>query len=566
MRRVVVTLMVGGLAAATAADDSVVGSKHDLSVWGPGPVRAVAETEVCIFCHAPHNAAPASPLWNRYNPTTYYRVYRSRSLDARIGQPGPASKMCLSCHDGSVALGLVLSRPVTDPIAMTALYMPTGPSNLTNDLSDDHPIGFRYDRTLANRDRQLRPPDLVDHRIHLGERGELECTACHDPHNNALGNFLRIPDRAGTLCRTCHNLDGWALSAHANSAWTILPSATGGEPLPYATLADNACAACHLSHSAPYRENLLYDQPSRLCLGCHNGLGGADLHGVLNQRYGHRINTWQPHRPEPAARPRVSQRVECTDCHNPHAAQKALTTLSVSLTTQGPLVPPAMQRVPGVSLSGRPVENAGYYYEVCFRCHADRPVLIRDRIIRQRDTAGNVRRQFLPTAASAHPVTTPARNLAEVPSLRPEYRARAYISCQDCHNNPDAVANGGLEVNGPHGSRYRYLLVARYETTDFTTESPQAYDLCYRCHDRTSILGDQSFPYHSEHVIRGRSPCSACHTAHGVSGSPAEHSHLINFDLSIVGGRRQFIDLGRFRGSCTLTCHGVNHVNFTYGP
>jgi len=51
-----------------------------------------------------------------------------------------------------------------------------------------------------------------------------------------------------------------------------------------------------------------------------------------------------------------------------------------------------------------------------------------------------------------------------------------------------------------------------------------------------------------------------------VTGSPAQHGHLINFDLSIVAGARQYNDTGLFSGSCTLTCHGVNHVNFVYGP
>jgi len=51
-----------------------------------------------------------------------------------------------------------------------------------------------------------------------------------------------------------------------------------------------------------------------------------------------------------------------------------------------------------------------------------------------------------------------------------------------------------------------------------------------------------------------------------VSGSTAQHSHLINFDISIVGGQRFFVDTGRFSGACTLTCHGVRHVNFAYGP
>jgi hypothetical protein len=119
------------------------------------------------------------------------------------------------------------------------------------------------------------------------------------------------------------------------------------------------------------------------------------------------------------------------------------------------------------------------------------------------------------------------------------------------------------------------LLIANYSTHDLTAESPLAYALCYRCHDRQSILGDESFPLHRTHVVNGRSPCSACHDPHGISRTQAssnEHTNLINFDLSIVrpaagslAGRVEFVDLGVNRGSCTLTCHGVSHVNFEYG-
>jgi hypothetical protein len=225
-----------------------------------------------------------------------------------------------------------------------------------------------------------------------------------------------------------------------------------------------------------------------------------------------------------------------------------------------------MKDVPGVNLVGLPVDKARFYYEVCFRCHADRPVIVTRRIPRQQDSGGNVRRQFLPTAASSHPVAFPSRRTGEVLSLLPEWRTRRFVSCQDCHNNPDAISAGGTLPDGPHGSRFEHLLVARYETRDFTIESPQTYALCYRCHDRNSILGDESFPLHNRHVVRGRAPCSACHTGHGVSGNSSQHGHLINFDISIVGGQRFYVDDGRFSGSCTLTCHRVQHVNFTYQP
>ncbi|HVP11380.1 MAG TPA: cytochrome c3 family protein [Phycisphaerae bacterium] len=551
-------------ASIVSADPYITNSKHDLSYMGPGPVRAVEETEICIFCHTPHNASPAAPLWNRYNPTTYYRIYRSPTLQARMDQPGPESKLCLSCHDGSIALGLTLDRPITDPIPMSHMYMPTGPSDLTNDLSDDHPIGFRYDRALSNRDPQLRQPELVDHRIKLGPRGEVECTACHDPHNNELGNFLRLPEFDGKICTTCHDMRGWELGAHALSPLTVPMTVSLGEQLPYRSLAENACRSCHLPHSAPRREYLLYARPYDLCITCHDGLSGPNILAVAGQRYGHHTSRLVERPRRVFQRGRTVPFVECTDCHNPHAAAKDLLEGPLNLIGEGPIVPPPMYEVPGVNIVGLPVPRAQFYYEVCFRCHGDFPVVVRDRIVRQVDNLGNIRREFLPTAASAHPVAFPARNTGDVPSLVPLMRVRAFINCQDCHNNPDALDAGGLGVNGPHGSRFQFLLVAQYDTADRTIESAQTYALCYRCHDRNSILGDQSFSRHRVHIVRDQVPCSACHAPHGVNGSSSQHADLINFDVSIVGGQRFYNKTGRFAGACTLTCHGVNHVNFTY--
>jgi predicted CXXCH cytochrome family protein len=555
-------ILAAGLPAL--ADESVVNSKHDLSAFGPGPVRAQTESEVCIFCHAPHNTSPAAPLWNRYTPESYYRIYRSSTTDARVDQPGLASKLCLSCHDGSIALGLTITRDTEIP--MNHPFMPTGPSLLTNDLSDDHPVGFRFDRQLTNRDPQLRLPDMVDHRVKLGPRGELECTACHDPHNNEYGDFLRIPNAQGALCITCHDMAGWRTSAHANSAAPIPPTLTHGQPLQFPTVGQNACNTCHVAHGALHRPRLLREQPYNLCIECHNGVSARDVLSAAGLRSGHQPQRYR-NRHDPSEDPRLmTTHVDCVDCHNPHATQQIIVSQNPALARlQGPTYLATMQQVPGVSISGTPVSEARFYYEVCFRCHSDNPVPVAGRIQRDRDEFGNIRRQFAPTAASAHPVTFASRsNPADVPSLLPSARTQTLMNCQDCHNNPDARQLGGGGPNGPHGSRYPFLLVDRYETADFTTESPAAYALCYRCHDRSSILNNESFPTHERHIVRGRTPCSACHSPHGVNGNPSEHSHLVNFDLSIVGGERQFFDRGFRSGSCTLTCHGVRHVNFSY--
>ena len=97
-----------------ANSQSVANTVHNLSVSGPGTIKATNENEICIFCHTSHNSNPQSPLWNRSDPGSYYTLYDnavSSSFQATAGQPDGSSAMCLSCHDGTIALGKVLSRP-----------------------------------------------------------------------------------------------------------------------------------------------------------------------------------------------------------------------------------------------------------------------------------------------------------------------------------------------------------------------------------------------------------------------------------------------------------------------
>lgn len=556
-----------------AMRQSVVGSPHDLSASGPGRIHALDEEQVCIFCHAPHHATGQFPLWNRFMPPTHYRIYQSSTTDARIDQPYGPSKMCLSCHDGSLALGLVSSRPPNDPIAMTYRTIPPGRSNLTRDLSDDHPICFRYDRALAIRDRQLKNPDLVTQELPLGKHGDMHCTTCHDPHNNRLGNFLREPQVRSTLCLSCHQMKGWDIGAHARSNAAVHGRAVDPrEVLPYHTVADNACTNCHKVHGAEQPERLLrFRREEQNCLNCHNGsVARTNIAGEVRKRSGHMVELYTGIH-DAAEDPRLNQRhVECVDCHNPHAA----TVDRPNVIGQPSLgaVSGATRFVSGVDRAGVNVENARFEYEICFKCHADATTRPRvtdiPRVIQQTNT----RLEFQTNNPSFHPVIGP-RNNNEVVSLIPPWRPSSIMRCTDCHNSDQA--DNAFAAQGPHGSIHTPLLIDNYSTRDFTTESPQAYALCYRCHDRNSILGDQSFPFHSRHIVRGRTPCSACHDAHGISrtqGNSTNHSNLINFDRSIVqpatgglGSRIVFEDRGPRRGSCTLTCHGVVHVNFQYG-
>jgi predicted CXXCH cytochrome family protein len=522
-------------AAAIAQQGSVVNSPHNLSATGPGPIRAVSEEQVCIFCHTPHNASPIRPLWNRSMPVDAYRIYDSRALDAEPGQPTGTSKMCLSCHDGTIALGAVVSRDA--PILMSGgvTVLPAGPSNLGTDLSDDHPISFRYDSSLAAKDPRIKDPALLPQELHLDPNRELQCTTCHDAHDNSLGMFLAMHNDNSQLCLACHQVGTTTLMQH------------------------NDCNSCHQPHTAPSGPYLLRDATAtETCLRCHDGSHATagniatDMHKLSVHDTGSPVDP-----PDPPER-----HTSCTSCHEPHTMEHG--------SASPPDVHPNLGAIDGVNASGAPVAEATFEFEVCFKCHADRSAV--GPTIPRMLPDNNLRRLFDPSAISFHPVEAPGRN-PDVPSLRPGWSAASMVGCSDCHSSDTGSKAGGGGPDGVHGSNSAPLLIARYDTADFTSESAQAYALCYSCHDRNSILNNESFPQHRTHIVDQRAPCSSCHTAHGIAsgqGTSTNNSHLINFDTSIVypdpgTNRLEFRDTGVYSGECFLSCHGSTHSPSTYG-
>lgn len=527
------------IAAPCAAQrQSVIDSPHNLSAAGPGAVRASSEDQVCIFCHTPHNASPIRPLWNRTMPTSSYTVYTSRSLDAHPGQPTGASKLCLSCHDGTIAVGSVFSRDQVIQMVGGVTVLPPGASNLDTDLSDDHPISFQYDSGLWQQDPQLADPHSLPTSLKLDANQELQCTTCHDAHNNVFGDFLVMNNLESAMCVSCHKISHNTVPSH------------------------DGCTACHQTHSAPSGPYLLKQaQITTTCTSCHDGTRprAANILAELN-----RLSVHDTDSPVDPPEPIVGH-ATCADCHEPHSMDQG--------SAIAPQIQPRLGRINGVNGSGAPVAVAQNEFEVCYKCHADQNAITQPTINRQ-IVQINTRMQFDPGAISSHPVQAPGHS-TDVPSLKPGWTTASIVYCSDCHNSNTSQKAGGTGPNGVHGSNEQPLLIARYLTEDYTSESASSYALCYTCHYRdgsNGILSDRSFELHKKHIVDERTPCSACHDAHGISsaqGSSMRNSHLINFDTSIVipeprTGRLRFTDLGTNAGSCTLTCHGKVHDNLEY--
>lgn len=211
--------LISGLASAllvtagSASAGTIVGSVHDLSAqgWSGG--------EICVVCHTPHNAdtsVTAAPLWNHEVTVAAHTMYSSTTFDGAgtiAGGPTGASKLCLSCHDGTVAIdsfgGATGTSTIQNPNAIFG-----------TDLSNDHPISFTYDTALATADGALADPAVAT--VTIGDAtdfkngtisdlmlpgGELQCNSCHDVHNKfaaAATKLLRISNANSDLCLTCH--------------------------------------------------------------------------------------------------------------------------------------------------------------------------------------------------------------------------------------------------------------------------------------------------------------------------------------------------------------------------
>ncbi len=222
------------------ADDPILGSKHDFTGLnaraGVVAMAGVAFSDYgysCVYCHVPPEEAGALPEqfggikdWNRNMPATEnYRLYNGPTLDSQTTTPNPISLLCLSCHDGTMSLDMVIFKPVTfDPVADKAMHMRMNAEDniescgkchngqvahditvkvLGTDLLNDHPISMRY-AGLSFADPDFRPldnPTGFDNGVKLYD-GNVECATCHDIHNPQ--NELLLRAKAEVLCLTCH--------------------------------------------------------------------------------------------------------------------------------------------------------------------------------------------------------------------------------------------------------------------------------------------------------------------------------------------------------------------------
>lgn len=371
---------------------TIMNTKHNLSTSNiSGTIKAQSEKEVCVFCHIPHQSRPVGkPLWNRSMPASAYTMYNSdylkrlsypgvaTDLGSANDTPGALSRQCLSCHDGTVAVGAVykLRRDFmgTNLVAMDGVdgsgMIPTTEAGfIGQDLTIHHPIGIEYDSTptiafdTGTRTMELRTATDVETNTQVklydyAGKKYVECSSCHDPHKEN-DKFLHVDTGANhgqnifNTCTSCHTKTDWIGSIHQNPPATALYT----DPAliaKYGTdkVSDLGCANCHTPHNAegiPYLNRKIMGQtcfqgassdvPGAAC----HGVGGAkDIESILSRTYAHPVlaatnsNGVDPAhtnldalygngKVDPLGIKGMSwtdnKHAVCMDCHNPHRAQ-----------------------------------------------------------------------------------------------------------------------------------------------------------------------------------------------------------------------------------------------------
>jgi len=248
----------------------IIGSSHDMSnVAGTGLGTASntaaalssggadVQKRICVFCHHPHNAIAAkgltgytagkgtvgnaytgtleySPLWNRtLSPTTFTgynngimmggasiagsdKRHALNAADAGGAKIAGVSLLCMSCHDGVVAMNAYSQTSGSSQNAGVGTGGKiTSTAGFKGDMNNHHPMGFNY-QTVQTADAEIAATNVVmvpgtsttigD--LLYGTNKTMECVTCHDVHNTQnqtnAERFLWRSNNESNFCLTCH--------------------------------------------------------------------------------------------------------------------------------------------------------------------------------------------------------------------------------------------------------------------------------------------------------------------------------------------------------------------------
>ncbi|MFQ5429742.1 MAG: cytochrome c3 family protein [Phycisphaerae bacterium] len=516
------------------------------SAWNPS----------CTECHELHDPANANLSLVRDSvhnqtlvqdfPVVFTSTTGANSFDD--GDPAVNDGICQVCHtsttyhryDGS-------GVPHNDGADCTACHPhPDGFMPTAGSCSDCHATAQGGRRPVVGEFA------LASHHLQGTLLDDADCVVCHEMTQHQQGQVrLFDVDNPATVitlngdptttpaealkleafCLACHDANGAGGAAPFTdgimpmpidpAVWAAASHKLGGAAGQMTCFGDGETTGCHgTGHGSAKRKLLAPADASQppvagdplreeegMCYTCHDsdGPAAADIQSQFALANHHNVS---------AVDQTDGSRVECTDCHDPHAAASA-----------------ALLKNPdtGAAWTGSGVD-------FCLVCHDGSPPA---------GVAFPAGSSGTGYDKSAFVGTTHASSLGA-------------DACRQCHEN--------------HGSAYRSMLLNEYVITDNNTYAEADYATCWICHDaNTIVFGNNQFEnLHKKHVQGQKAPCIICHDTH--AGFDAGEPGLINFDFAVQDGGYNityhtgfdastafWVNGAQDRGFCDIRCHGKDH-------
>jgi predicted CXXCH cytochrome family protein len=293
-QRKLCTVLAGGailMLMSSFAAASISSTRHNLGSTNVAPNHADGSVanefsgtaEICVFCHTPHGAdnTAAVPIWNRKlsNPAAFTRYSQlgTATFDASEAPVGSVSIACLSCHDGTQAMNVMINTPGSGTITtmagtwvggnVTAGGIMQNPGAVSfpmlgTDLSNDHPVSMQYGGGGISNNTLTATTNDVDFA---------------QPSNNSTPT-ARVGQTIGQV--------GTRVLGSGKRVWWVETDGIAGQSKLDLTLYSRTdgsggsnpgvnqpfveCASCHDPHSNNTTFLRIVNDGSAVCLTCHN--------------------------------------------------------------------------------------------------------------------------------------------------------------------------------------------------------------------------------------------------------------------------------------------------------
>jgi len=377
--------------------------------------------------------------------------------------------------------------------------------------------------------------------------GDDACQLCHEGDGNR--HAFSYPATGSELCYSCHE-------------------SVTEKKLVHAPLKDKetACTICHNPHSSLSKQLLNFKSTNDLCLSCHKEVAQGGMYHDA-EKIAACTSCHQPHSSDTGSYLRGKSPDLCYSCHN-----DLKDTITEAAMVHGPVgLGCSSCHDAHRELAGKGLAKTAP--DLCVDCHDDfKPTVAqmssRHHLLLEEKNcsrchephAGKFEQLLLGDSQSlclsCHGEEVKSADGRVIASLKE-------VLAEDLHRHGPGKSLDCAVCHEPHANKQYRFFRGQYPQTFYSPYSPQAYSLCFTCHDEslaTAVKTDEATEFrngqtnlHYLHVNKkrkGRS-CRTCHAWH-VSKNPQLLRESVPFGQWRIPINFRATDNG---GSCSPGCH-----------